>query len=423
MSHAIEPYEKSDAVRLGPTRLARFAPFITSIGVMLLLLVQNVSLPLIVSLPLQIVCLIGMLAGIPLSRRHAGKRMRERGALRVDPAGLHWNGALVLPRAAARRGVVVPESPEGPMVRIHGPKFSWPVELAVTDVADGRDILRALGLGASQIIATFVGRSRLLPSRGMRVGWLVGAGIVFALAGFLLTSMAALKALLLMPMIFPLIMLGFWPSRVDVGTDGVLVRWLGARKFVPYDEVDRVEPTDTGVRLILEGGDRFVDLPVGPMQTRRPERPLEVQLRNERDALIERIKSAMIAPAVDAPAAQLEPSMLARGGRTPSDWLASLRSMVAKREGRMRAAPVLDDQLWALLSDPSTSPSARAGAAVVLASHSDEGTREKLRIAAQSIASPKLRIVLETAAEGEERELELVRALDEVPDERARLQS
>ena len=69
---SIEPYEKPDAVRLGPTRLARFAPFITSIGVMLLLLVQNVGLPLIVSLPLQIVCVIGMLAGIPLGRKHAG---------------------------------------------------------------------------------------------------------------------------------------------------------------------------------------------------------------------------------------------------------------------------------------------------------------------------------------------------------------
>ena len=303
------------------------------------------------------------------------------------------------------------------MVRIQGPKFSWPVELAVADVGHGRDILRALGLGASQIIATFVGRSRLLPSRGMRVGWLVGAGVLFALAGFLLTLTASLKALLFMPILFPLVMVALWPSRVDVGTDGVLLRWLGTRKFVPYAEVDRVEPTDTGVRLILE--DRFVDLPVGPMDPRAA-RPMDVQLRNERDALVERIRTAMIAPALDAPPARLEPSMLARGGRTPSDWLASLRSMVAKREGRMRAAPVLDDQLWALLSDPNTSPSARAGAAVVLASHADEGTRDKLRIAAQSIASPKLRIVLEAAAEGEDRELELVRALDEVPDERKR---
>jgi hypothetical protein len=411
-------YENRDAVRLGPTRLAKFAPFITSIGIMLLLVVQNVGLPPIVSFPLQILCLIVLLAGIPLSRKYAGKRMGERGALRVDPVGLHWNGALVLPRAAARRGIVVPESPDGPMVRIQGPKFSRPVELAVPDVAQGRDILRALGLGASQIIATFVGRSRLLPSQAMRMGWLVGAGMLFVIAGFALTFGASVKALIFMPMIFPLLMLAFWPSRVDVGTDGVLVRWLGTRKFVPYAEVDRVEPTDTGVRLILE--DRFVDLPVGPMPTRRGDRPLDAQLRNERDALIERIRSAMVAPAGDAPAAQLEPSMLARGGRTPSDWLASLRSMVAKREGRMRAAPVLDDQLWALLSDPSTAPSTRAGAAVVLASHADEGTREKLRIAAQSIASPKLRVVIETAADGEEHELELVRALDEVLDERKR---
>jgi hypothetical protein len=67
----------------------------------------------------------------------------------------------------------------------------------------------------------------------------------------------------------------------------------------------------------------------------------------------------------------------------------------------MRSAPVLRAQLWACLNDPDASPDERAAAAVALAS-GDEGRceGERIRVAAQGIASPRLRVVLEAAADG-----------------------
>ena len=98
MSHAIEPYEKPDAVRLGPTRLARFAPFITSIGVMLLLacavplagavlLIAFADERMTLGFRLLVATLIGVgVAGVGIAER-VTRRLRELAAIWRHNAG------------------------------------------------------------------------------------------------------------------------------------------------------------------------------------------------------------------------------------------------------------------------------------------------------------------------------------------------
>ncbi len=82
----------------------------------------------------------------------------------------------------------------------------------------------------------------------------------------------------------------------------------------------------------------------------------------------------------------------------------------------MREAPVLRSHLWSLLADPAASPVERASAAVALAEggREEHATGEKLRAMADAVASPKLRVVIEAAAEGSE--AKLARALEQLDD-------
>ena len=77
-----------------------------------------------------------------------------------------------------------------------------------------------------------------------------------------------------------------------------------------------------------------------------------------------------------------------------------------------RAAAVLPDDLWKLLANPEAPAEARAAAAVVLAPALDEAGKERLRETAASIASTHLRVVLESAASGDEEAMQ--QALEEL---------
>jgi hypothetical protein len=71
----------------------------------------------------------------------------------------------------------------------------------------------------------------------------------------------------------------------------------------------------------------------------------------------------------------------------------------------MRAAPVMLDDLWRVLRDPSEAPTTRAGAAAALGFVLDDEGREKLRVAADAVAMPHLRVVLEAAAKQDDAKL------------------
>jgi hypothetical protein len=60
--------------------------------------------------------------------------------------------------------------------------------------------------------------------------------------------------------------------------------------------------------------------------------------------------------------------------------------------------------------DPTADPAARAGAAIVLRNTITDEDRARLRVAAETSVSPKLRVALEAAASADDEE-ELVEAL------------
>jgi hypothetical protein len=64
-----------------------------------------------------------------------------------------------------------------------------------------------------------------------------------------------------------------------------------------------------------------------------------------------------------------------------------------------RRAAVPSASLWQIVEDPTAEPPIRAGAAVALVQALDEPGRQRLRVAAQACAAPKLRVALELVAE------------------------
>ena len=72
-------------------------------------------------------------------------------SVRADGEGVTLAGHFV-PRAAIRKGLVLPGMPPR-VVLLRG--FRPDVEIQVRDVAEGRALLRALGLDASQAVADF----------------------------------------------------------------------------------------------------------------------------------------------------------------------------------------------------------------------------------------------------------------------------
>jgi len=125
--------------------------------------------------------------------------------------------------------------------------------------------------------------------------------------------------------------------------------------------------------------------------------------REHRDAVLLRMQEALAAARARPRAPRLA-ELVERAGRRHEVWLADLREL-RTRETDYRTAALSRDDLWGLVEDPAAPPDARAGAAFVLQAGSAEPERARLRIAANATASPRLRIALDSAAEGDEQEL------------------
>jgi hypothetical protein len=256
-------------------------------------------------------------------------------------------------------------------------------------------------------------------------GVAAGVGLMF---GAILGAFAALQVLMrghtsvlawilaagfnMIPYV-PLV-LAIAPTHITVGVDGVLLRRLRRQRFIAYRDVERVESYDEGVKLVMRDGS-VVLLRVGPVESRVM--PIRQEQIAQREALLTRIHEAM-GSEHDAHA-PVSARALDRGGRSASEWITYLRSLVARQEGGMREAPVLRSQLWSLLSDPKAEPMERAGAAVALAAEGrdEKGTHERLRAVAVAVAEPKLRVVIEAAAMRADGKL--ARALDQLENEKA----
>jgi hypothetical protein len=359
------------------------------------------------------------LVGLGLAYKRNPHPRFVSGAVKVDAEGLHFGGLRVAGSQQIKQGFVVPGAGRC-VVRIVRKGLRSSVNIVVKDVAEGRELLRALGLDASQTVAEVRGMSRIFslstakqmllfvsPAASAIGGALLG-GLTFGPKGVIIAPLLMVAALVTMMTLI------FARTKIQIGADGILTRWLGKERFISFSEIADVSPceiaqlskTYVGVELTLHGGER-VRLLVGQKQWDGEEASI----------LYERIREA--GQTYRAGGADADASVLARNGRPSADWIAVLRSIGAGANAGMRTPPIPTERLWRIVEDVGASALARAGAAVALAPQVSGAERKRIRVAAKATASPKLHVALERASDVETSDEELAQALAELEEDAA----
>jgi hypothetical protein len=201
---------------------------------------------------------------------------------------------------------------------------------------------------------------------------------------------ALLRAMRLSALDTPLTFSFFFNLRVTIGADGVLVAWplLRRRRFIPHGDIEAVDAPDAeNVVLRLKGGKTY------SISTRTsPGQP-----KSEQSALIERLTDAW--EAYRAGVAPDALGLLARAGRGTLDWVRGLRALGEGQGSGYRGIGLTPEHLWRIAEDPSAPRESRVGAALALRPTLDDEGRGRLRVAAESSASPKVRVALEATAD------------------------
>lgn len=367
----------------------------------------SVSGALLRSVPLAALA-VGALAFLGwVSARRAPLAGTPRVRLIVDRDGIASGSIQLVDRGQITEGALWPSSAHGTFVQLVRGGLRPPVEIATKTLAEARALLRVLELDGARSVARFGVRSLLYSRVGYALGVLTMAAMLFTLAiGFATTGHGSpLRWALVSSLVAASIavigaLLAVWPTTVTVGADGVLVRWALVARFVRFADVEEYQVFQRGVRLRVRGG--------RPIVLRTDGDPEGVA---RRDALVERLREAASAESVDA-------SALARGGRPVEDWLRTLRGLRVRAEG-FRDVPFDPVGLWSVLRDPHAAPTARLGAAVALTRDLDEEGRARLRVAAEAIVSPPLRVAMRAVVTDDEAALhEALAALAD--EERAR---
>jgi hypothetical protein len=197
------------------------------------------------------------------------------------------------------------------------------------------------------------------------------------------------------------------PPLATVGVDGIEVRGFGSRRFIPLDDVSRVDSSDRGVTLRLRSGPDLTLTTFRNTSDGRQGHPAT------RAALLRRIEQALAARRASqsqvARAAALE-----RHGKSFARWRVELASLTKQDADYRRSAGLARDDLERILEDASAPVEHRVGAAVALTAAGDGDVRRRVRIAAAACADQSLRAALEAAAEQELDEDKLERALRRV---------
>jgi hypothetical protein len=312
----------------------------------------------------------------------------EAARVRADGAGLWIDGVLALPASRILGGWVQPRPLASPIVHVRAAGGRH-VRIVVRDVEQGRALLRTLALDASRVSAHYwamarpLGEPRAFGHAGALLGLTLATGLV---VGPSVPPVFAVALVALIVLFAGLVL----PTRVVVGGDGVLLRWLGTVRFVPWSSVTGIEPFDGGVMLALgaaPGDEEWLTL-------RMPEE--HQRYHPERDAMVERMVAAWRAhPVATRPEAVSR--LLGRDGGRTREWVRAMRALVRPAQG-FRAASVPVERLWRVVEDPRADRETRTGAAIALAPTLHDADQARLRAVAAGCAEPRLRIALATAA-------------------------
>jgi len=333
--------------------------------------------------------------------RGAPSRRRGRRRVGADARGLSVDGELVLPRQTILR-TRVRDEPRGYSVIVE-PRGLAPTQTVHVESAR---IAQALADTLEQTPHEVV-EFDALPPWAHRMRWLTiilttSPWILFNLLrhmpGWTALAVIGLYGFIALPMVLP--------QKIAIGDDGILLRWAGRRRFVPFGLLRDARPTALGVELELDD-----------------DREIEIRLTHRSDAeaarrstILERIEAGLehhraLEPAEDE-------ALLTRGERDLEAWLQEMSMLGTADAYGYRTIAIPRERLWAVLENPGADPSARQGAALALRARLDDDERERLVSIGQKTASPRLRVAIDAVARAPD-SARLRVALEESEDEDA----
>jgi hypothetical protein len=335
---------------------------------------------------LAIAVLLTALSFLALTR--GTPRRGRRHHIGADARGLTVDGELVVPRHAIAHARVKDEPDGSHAVIIETRRWGAPRIIRVASARLAQALADTLEY-ASRDVTQF----DALPPWAHRMRWLaiilttspwILFNVLRHLPGFSLLVVLALYGLIALPIVLP--------QKVAIGEDGVLLKWAGRRRFVPFAVLREVRATALGVELDL------ID-----------DRTLEIRLSHRADA-DERRRAAMVARINEgiathrALAPAEDESLLARGQRDYETWIHDMGALGHVESG-YRAIAIPRERLWAVLENPAAAPSAREGAALALHALLDDEERVRLLSIAHKSASPRLRIAIDAVTTADARRL------------------
>jgi len=367
---------------------------------------------------------LALLGGIFLAIRSLTKPrpVIGRGRLVVRGDRVLVGGRALTARTSITSGAVVPTAPEGVVVRLER-RRGLPIDLHAGDVDRAREILEALELDPKHAVARFHALASDAGAWQRRMRLMIPVLVLFGAA-------VAISARVGLPILIPfhaflmvaLALSMVVPAQVTVGTDGISFRRFGRGDFISLDGVADAFAVDTDttfnatlcvVRLIGDDGSVVRELVVDQKKHGPFSEGIHRAVDARANALAARIREVIyLRRARDN---TFNPRTLARRERELHEWLHALRSLLTRTTGFRDEEPPTPEALLAIVEDGSAAAIDRAAAAIAL-SQADDAIKQRVRVAADATAAPRLRVALEAAIDQDEQKL--ASALEEI--ERAR---
>jgi hypothetical protein len=359
--------------------------------------------------------LFGIAAVLALASGPLGRlpwRKLSSCTLAIDDQGLVLTTARRarrIPLTALHEGLVTSTATaESLVLRLRGGAH---LTLALGEEAHADEALAALQLGPDRKRFTAVAGSTGMPLFMGCVGIFLGPFSIMLSWAFVpqaWLSSRVFPPLMCLISIALMLLLGrlSWPERITIGADGLVIHGRFRTRFLPYPRLQSV----TDVAAI--GGLGFTLAPPASAAGGRGAKSEMIVVDGYRPDLLRgtlrRIEAARAAFAEGG--ARAMSSALDPAGKRLDTWITSLAALAAEARSSYRRPAISVDSLLDLLSRPDTEPGPRIGAAIALKKSGHEGAVERIRIAAESVASEEVQAALESIAVDEAVRLELVEA-------------
>ncbi len=327
-------------------------------------------------------------AAAALTLRLPMKKGTQKKKITADERGLVVDGAVAVPRASIRAAYPVPGKDGAHALRVEAGLFRTAL-VHLSSLEDAEGLVEALAHDSADGIM----RVRALPPWARHVRtislllttspWLL-FNVVRWLPAWSMALIVAMYGLVALPLVLP--------QQVEIGRDGVLLRWLSKRRFIPFTAITEVHETPLGFAMTLEDGHA--------LEVRLTQRDKAASAQTK--SILKRIEARREALAELSPGE--EQSLLARGERELDAWLRDVRSLGEPSAHGYRAIAIPRERLWAVLENPGADPSAREGAAVALHASIDDAERERVTAVGRATASPRLRVALDAVAKAPDAE-------------------